>query len=48
MVGLRVRLISQGVVANRQGAVPTMTILESYYTRIRTPTVMYTSEHAFK
>lgn len=31
-----VRLINQGVVANRRGAGPTMTILECYYTKIRT------------
>lgn len=50
MAGLRwVRLISQGVVANRQGARPTMTILECYYTiGIGTLTFVYTSEHTFK
>lgn len=49
MAGLGwVRLISQGVVANRQGARPKMTILECYYTKIRTPTVVYNSEHTIK
>lgn len=49
MAGLRwVRLISQGVVANRRGARPTMTILECYYTKIRTLTFVYTSEHTLK
>ncbi len=49
MAGLGwVRLISQGVVANRQGARPTMTILECYYTRIRTLTFVYTSERTLK
>ena len=49
MAGLGwVRLISQGVVANRQGARPRMTILECYYTRIRTLTLVSTSESTIK
>lgn len=34
--------------ANRQGARPTMTILERYYTRISTLTFVYTSERTLK
>lgn len=49
MAGLGwVRLISQGVVANRRGARPRMTILECYYTRIRTLTLVSTSESTIK
>lgn len=32
----RLKLIRQGVVANRQRARPTMTMLQYYYTRLRT------------
>lgn len=42
----RVNFISQGVVANRRGAGPTMTILHSYYTHIGTLFFTHTSRRS--